>query len=191
MTGAGDRVTLRAARPGDGPDIARVFVDSWRDTYPGVLPDRVLVRLDAADLGRRWDQLLRRLASMRTLKVTLAEIDGAVAGYTYGGPNRDRALPFDAELYELYVHPEATGGGCGADLLARAFEQLAAAGARSAIIWALAKNPARFFYERMGGKIVAQRSERRWGANLEEIAFGWTRLPLTPAMRPRGEIRQP
>ena len=44
------------------------------------------------------------------------------------------------------------------------------------MIWVLADNPARFFYERMGGRRVGERDERLWGALLHEIGYGWSSL---------------
>ena len=46
----------------------------------------------------------------------------------------------------------------------------------TAVIWVLADNPARFFYERMGGKRAGERDERLWGALLHEIGYGWSEL---------------
>ena len=39
MTG----IAIRRARAGDARAVARVHVESWRTTYPGIIPDRVIV----------------------------------------------------------------------------------------------------------------------------------------------------
>jgi hypothetical protein len=36
---------VRAGLPEDAEKIAAVFVETWRATYPGMLPDRVLVKM--------------------------------------------------------------------------------------------------------------------------------------------------
>ena len=46
----------------------------------------------------------------------------------------------------------------------------------SSIIWVLAGNPSRFFYEVMGGKITEIREETLWGTTLKEISYGWIDL---------------
>jgi hypothetical protein len=51
----------------------------------------------------------------------------------------------------------------------------------SAVIWVLAANPSRFFYETMGGKRVGEREEDMWGVKLREIAYGW--LDLEAALK--------
>ena len=45
------------------------------------------------------------------------------------------------------------------------------------------KNPARFFYEAMGGKLVAERDTTMMGVAVPEVAFGWTKLALAEASR--------
>jgi hypothetical protein len=43
-------------------------------------------------------------------------------------------------------------------------------------LWVLRDNPSRYFYERVGGKAVAERRERLWGSTLDEICYGWSDL---------------
>jgi hypothetical protein len=46
----------------------------------------------------------------------------------------------------------------------------------TALIWVLALNPSRFFYEVMGGKRVSEREEKLWGTVLNEIGYAWDDL---------------
>jgi hypothetical protein len=46
------------------------------------------------------------------------------------------------------------------------------------VIWAHARNNARFFYEKMGGRLIAERIERTLGDAVPETAFGWKKLAL-------------
>ena len=46
-------------------------------------------------------------------------------------------------------------------------------GNSAVVVWVLAANPARFFYEASGGRKVAERIENFAGAELAELAFGW------------------
>ena len=46
----------------------------------------------------------------------------------------------------------------------------------SALLWVLATNPSRFFYEAMGGRRIAERDEKFWGHRLHEVAYGWRLL---------------
>jgi hypothetical protein len=44
------------------------------------------------------------------------------------------------------------------------------------MVWVLAANPARFFYEAMGGARAGERLEEFAGTQLEELAYGWPDL---------------
>jgi GNAT superfamily N-acetyltransferase len=94
------------------------------------------------------------------------------------GRARDAGIVYDAEIYTLYVDPLMTGRGVGRVLLAGAFAALAERGHTRCVIWAHAGNPARFFYEALGGKPVAERTTSMMGVPVPEIAFGWGRLAL-------------
>ena len=45
---------IRRARPDDAAAIARVHVESWRSTYAGLLPERLLLKLSNAQHEARW-----------------------------------------------------------------------------------------------------------------------------------------
>ena len=94
------------------------------------------------------------------------------------GSARDRALGFDGEIYTLYVDPDHIGCGTGRALLRSAFLNLRQQGFTSCVIWAHAKNNARFFYEKMGGRLIAERTARMMGDTVPETAFGWNKLAL-------------
>ena len=58
----------------------------------------------------------------------------------------------------------------------QAFAGLATRGHEAAVIWVLEANPSRFFYQAMGGNVVAERTERFAGTTLAELAYGWEQL---------------
>jgi hypothetical protein len=35
-------IVVRAARPDDAAGVARVYIESWHDTYPSILPTQLL-----------------------------------------------------------------------------------------------------------------------------------------------------
>ena len=170
-------IRIRPARPMDSAAIAQVQVETWRDTYAGLLPDHVLLRMSEPRECLMWQRVL---ASADTVLVA-EESGGAVVGFASGGPNRQRSLDFAGEVYTLYVHPDRQGQGLGRRLLHRQFGALKRAGHGSAMVWVLDANPARYFYEAMGGARVAERDEPLWGTVLHEAAYGWRSLPV-----PRG-----
>ncbi len=159
--------------------IGRVHVETWRDTYAGVLPDSVLLRMTPEVEGRKWDR-----AIVEGDTVVVAETgDGDIVGFGNCGAARPFGLPFAGEVYTLYVLPEWQERGLGGLLLRALFDALVSAGYRSAVVWVLEANPSRFFYEAMGGRRVAQRAERLWGVTLPQAAYGWEDLTLACSAR--------
>lgn len=169
-------IAVRPARPDDAASVARVYIDSWHDTYAGVLPAKLLCAMTPDGQSARWRAAIRARGRE---KVLVAEHENfGILGMASFGPARDRALAFDGEVYTLYVDPSFYGQGVGRALLRAAFADLRARGFSSCVIWAHAKNPARFFYEAMGGRLVASRTAHMMGDAVPEAAFGWPRLAL-------------
>src|SRR5713101_5081569 len=50
----GVNLTIRKARPTDAEAVARIYVESWRDTYPLVLPARLLSSMTVEGQSARW-----------------------------------------------------------------------------------------------------------------------------------------
>jgi len=180
-------VRIRRARAEDAAGIAGVYVDSWRETYAGMLPTAMLVGLSQERLTARWQRRLKTPSRRgRRLKEIFVAVDdrAGVVGFGACGPSRDTNLGFVAEVYTLYVHPNHLGRGLGSALLSRLFDSLIGQGIESAIIWALSDNPCRYFYSAIGGRIVAERTSQYWGRELREMAYGWPSLIGWRALAP-------
>ena len=114
---------VRAARPADAGGMARVHVQSWQETYRGIMPDALLD--DPEALARRlrmWTAVLtdERYAADR---VAVAEHDGRIVGIAMAAPPRaDPAQGREREdgvleLHVLYLLAEHHGTGLGRRLL--------------------------------------------------------------------------
>lgn len=178
-------VTLREARPEDAAGIACVHVETWRNAYAGVVPNDYLVGMTEARQAVQWDTLVRRPS--RAESVLVAEVVGPLGLQIvgFGSCGRSRGSLCAGEVYTLYVGNDWQGQGIGGRLLGGLFERLAAHGLNDALIWVLSANPARYFYESMGGVRVAERQERFAGTLLDETAYAWRDLKTWPG-RPGG-----
>lgn len=172
--------TIRTATTRDVEAIARIHVDAWHATYAGIIPDAYLVSMDMGRQRRMWQQTVQAAgqaggAGHQVFVTALASDE--VVGFTSCGPARrdmlPRRAPYDGEVYTLYVALDHQGHGHGKRLLETCFGALRDQDKSEAIVWVLAANPARFFYEAQGGRKVAERIERFAGAELEELGFGW------------------
>jgi len=158
------------AGPGDAVDLARVHVEAWRETYPGLLPQAYLDRLSMAANARRW-----RARLMRGGEVTLvAETAQGLVGYCSGDWTREGGQPGEAEVSTLYVLRRAQRSGLGRRLLTGTARVLKARGATSLVIWVLRDNArARRFYERLGGVCEGARDEPMAGGVVAAVAYRW------------------
>lgn len=159
------------AGPDDAEDLARVHVTSWRETYPGLLPDSYLARMSLPVYARRFRASLLRPAEH---EATLAAADPSrLVGYVCGGPSRARR-PGEAEIMTLYVLKAAQGAGLGRELMCAMARVLAANGATSLMLSVLRDNvPARRFYEHLGGLAEAPRREPGPGGVTHEVSYRW------------------
>lgn len=181
---------VRSARPDDAHAVARVYIESWHDTYPAILPTALLRAMTPKGQAVRWRAAISAASRERVLVADCAE--EGVVGMTSFGPAQDRELGYDGEVYTLYVAPGYCGAGIGSALLRSAFAALKNSGFSSGVVWAHARNPARFFYEAMGGRPVAERSRSMRGMVVPEAAFGWQNLVIPERGRAsRGTITRP
>lgn len=124
-------VSVRPARPGDVPAVARVQARSWRAGYAGVLPGPALDALaDDASLQASWRAAVEAAPSPRH-RVLVACAGPEVVGLLACAP----AGPADAEVLVLAVDPAAQRAGHGSRLLAAAVELARGDGVRLLTSW--------------------------------------------------------
>jgi ribosomal protein S18 acetylase RimI-like enzyme len=160
-------VSIRHAKPEDAEGLARVFEQAWREAYQGIIPGLALERMLARRGARWWQSTVSRGRPLAVL-----DIGQGIAGYVSYGRCRDRALPAKGEIDELYLAPEYQGLGFGRRLFKAVRNDLADRDMDRLVVWALADNErACAFYERMGGRSIAQVKERIGGASLSKVAY--------------------
>ena len=167
---------IRLARQEDAAEVARVYIESWHDTYPGVLPIPLLRAMTPKGQTARWQASIRTQG--REMVLVAENSSHGIVGMASMGRARDDGLGFDGEIYTLYVDPAFYGRGVGRALLKGAFSTLRKNGMSSCLIWAHAKNHARFFYEAMGGRLIAERTAKLMGEAVPEAGYGWKTLAL-------------
>src|ERR1700750_6047 len=93
--GASFSYVITPAGPADAEALARVHIESWRETYRGLLPDAFLARMSEPGYARRFR---RDLAFPGPHDVTLVAANPyGVFGYAAGGPSR-RGVEGEAEI---------------------------------------------------------------------------------------------
>lgn len=164
---------IRRAKVEDAAAIARVHVESWRSTYAGMLPEKMLLKLSSAEHEQRWwRHVLGRFRRNHFVYVAENEVDGVI-GFGSAGSSRNRELGRSGEIYALYVLDEYQGIGIGKALFLALSERLLEKRGPSLVVWVLSTNPSRYFYESLGGRRIATRKDRMGGVEVEETAYGW------------------
>jgi ribosomal protein S18 acetylase RimI-like enzyme len=167
--------SVRPAGPDDAEAIARVHVETWRATYAGLVPDHYLLGMSVQGQALRWKKLLRRVPKGQGVLVATSPA-GEVVGFGSWGVARNKPPPASGEIQTLYVASDWQGQGLGRALLRALLAGLAREGHGDAYLWVLAENPARFFYERLGGQRVGEQVEPFAGTKLLEYAYRWDGL---------------
>jgi ribosomal protein S18 acetylase RimI-like enzyme len=66
--------------------------------------------------------------------------------------------------------------GIGKQLMLAAVQDLKSRGFSSMLVWVLADNPSKHFYELLGGEHVQTRDIAMGGKSLKEFGYGWENL---------------
>jgi ribosomal protein S18 acetylase RimI-like enzyme len=165
--------SIRAARTSDVQAIARTDVETWQTTYPGMLPDTLLTALDPRQRARQWARFVAQRPGDAMLAIDERD---RVLGFGSCGAQRETMLPYAGEIFTLYVAPDFQGQGVGRQLMLALFQRMIRSGLSSAMLWVLSANPSRFFYERVGGRRVADRLLDMGSFGVPAVAYGWPDL---------------
>jgi GNAT superfamily N-acetyltransferase len=127
-------VIVRRGNEHDASAIAEIWRLGWRDGHRGFVPDELV--------AARTDESFASRATALANKMTVAVVDGAVAGFV---------LVVDDEVEQVYVSAAHRGTGVADVLLREAERQVRANGHSSAWLAVVAGNArARAFYARAG-----------------------------------------
>jgi ribosomal protein S18 acetylase RimI-like enzyme len=176
-------IVIRRGRRSDAAGIGRVHVETWQAAYAGLLPDAMLAHMSYVRQSAWWARALGDPREARGIFVA-DDPDMGIVGFGSCGPVRDPPECLDTarrrvgEVYTLYVEPDFQNRGLGRRLLDALFRQLRADGCGIAVLWMLADNPTRFFYEGLGGAVVGERTDTMSGQDVDEVAYAWQDLTV-------------
>ncbi len=163
-------ITIREATVDDAAGLARVHVDSWRTTYPGIVPDAHLKSLSHEHSENKWREFF---ATTRPFVYVAVNSERMIVGFASGGKEREGVPGYDGELYAIYLLKEYQRQGIGRALVLAIAQRLAESNLYSVLVWVLADNPSRKFYEALCVKYVREKEVVIGSANLIDVAYGW------------------
>jgi L-amino acid N-acyltransferase YncA len=165
-------IVIRKATIDDCPGIAKVHVDSWRTTYNHIVPAEYLRSLSYSKSEQRWVERFKNANENYMMYVYVNE-DGSIVGFADGGPIRDSNKEFKSELYAIYILKDYQRKGIGRQLFRSVVNHLSLQ-YNSMLVWVLADNESRYFYEDLGGKIIGTNMITIGDKELDEIAYCWS-----------------
>lgn len=183
-------LSIRRAGIADIPEMARIHIAAWRESYAGWMPADVLANLDPDDWEMRWRTQMSAAAVDPAHAVFLAlDETGEPAGF--GACRRQTSqkllpLGYDGEIVSLYLLRRIQGQGAGRRLVGEIASHLLSHGCEACGFWVFRDSArARGFYENLGASPTG--IEGVWeifGMVLPDIAYGWKDLrPLAAALR--------
>jgi GNAT superfamily N-acetyltransferase len=159
---------IRQATIKDAYAIAHVHVTSWHETYTGIIPDSYLAQLDVSQKQEMWTKALER-----NQPISIAEMDGKIAGFANAAKNRDKESPYPGELYTIYALKSIHGRGVGRKLFEATKSNLEKDFLFPFVTFVLADNPTLGFYKHMGAEVIGEYIEDFDGTKLKELQLLW------------------
>lgn len=161
---------IRKAVLDDAKGIANVHINSWKSTYKGIISDEFLNKMNIESGIERWKGRLKNPSKKYQILIVVDD-QQQIIGFIDGGQNRGEKDKYDAEVYSFYLLEEVQKQKIGSEMLRRFAEELRSNGFFNMIVWVLKDNPARIFYEKMGGKYLEAKCLEE--LSVEEVSYGW------------------
>ncbi|WP_157950064.1 GNAT family N-acetyltransferase [Vallitalea okinawensis] len=163
-------ISIREAQINDALAIAKVHVDTRKDTYNGIIPDSYLSKRTYETATKNWTNRIGNPQSNELIFVA-ENNEGDLVGFTSASTiSGDDS--FEGLLSTLYISKYHQRQGIGQLLVQAAIKKLIEKNIKSLMVWVYAENPSRNFYERLGGRPVKEKIVNR-GKKVSEVAYGW------------------
>jgi ribosomal protein S18 acetylase RimI-like enzyme len=168
------KITIRSAKAEDAPVLGHIQVTSWRSAFRKIASDTFLDHMVSEESqAEDWKEIL----AGKDPVIFIAELEEMPVGYAWAQREDDNSVEWDAELISLHILPEHKRQGIGRRLFAAAAAQLQERGCKSIYLWVLEENdPARKFYETLGGQLAGKQTIKLGDSELTEVAYGWKDL---------------
>ncbi len=147
---------IRLAELNDVAHISEVNIQSWKETYPGIMPDEKIAGLTKESCIKNWVNALSQGSV-----ILVAIVDGIIVGFVAGGENLEKSFcktglgnECECELSAMYILQRYHKMGIGKGLFGNFVLLMQRFKHTSMVVWVAEKNPATGFYARMDGEIV-------------------------------------
>jgi len=174
----GENVVIREAQPGDAAAMARINVATWRDSYGKFLPRQLMEELSCSQKQAEIEDFFARWEENQAVALIAEDKNGEMMAFIMAGKKHRQDLAYMGEIYNLHVAPAFQSQGIGHYLVYRVSQVFRQRNWNTMMVRALAENPSRRFYEKLGGHVIAQDVDEYRGFTAPVIAYGWNELPI-------------
>lgn len=166
---ADTEITTRPAHLTDMAVIGEIVAQSWQQTFSGLLPQNFLGSITPGAQKVRHEQTFVRDGVHYRGALRAEE----VVGFVSWGAGRAPGVSIPFELYALYLRPTFERQGIGRLLFEEVISDVSSRGSPGLYLTALAVNPNREFYVRLGGAEADAPDIRLGDASYGQVGFIW------------------
>ena len=141
-------IKIRKATVDDIDSIVKIKIDSWKDTYKGIVSDEFLNSMDYKENFAKFKKEIENENSIKQNYVMTK--DDIVIGYAKFSILNNES--YDSQIYAIYIDYKLKNRGYGTILLNYVKAYLKNNGCKNMVLWCIYRNyPSRIFYEKRGG----------------------------------------
>ncbi len=166
---------IRRAEVGDALGIARVHIESWKETYAGIISQDYLDSLKIEDRRGLWERSLSQTPQLSPVYVAVNAKNNLV-GFASFGKERTEKFNADGELYAIYILKKYQREKLGLKLLQAGVNELLERDYTSMLVWVLEENKSRKFYESLLPVKAGEEIDKIAGKDFVELAYIWEDL---------------
>ncbi|MDZ5471998.1 GNAT family N-acetyltransferase [Bacillus sp. 31A1R] len=160
----------------DAKGIASVHVQSWRETYRGIINQEFLDSLKEESRYELWKESLK--SEQNGYAYVAKNESGEIVGFASFGVERTKKFGIEAELYAIYLLDGYKGQKVGSKLFYAGLQQILKLNLKSLMVWVLNENPSKRFYESFQPEMIAEEQIKIGTGVHKEIAYSWNDLHL-------------
>lgn len=163
-----NELLIRTIKYEDIEQIVDINIKAWKKEYKGIIDDEILNNLNKQEKIEKWKK------NYNKGNVIVAEESGTILGFCrYDDSAVYENTDIDSEIIAIYVDCDKLGNGIGKKLVEYVKDALKNKNKAKMVIWCLEKNQkARKFYEKIGGKLIAdEKYFEKEGKKYKEVGY--------------------
>lgn len=157
---------IRLATLEDIHQIADIHIKTWYETYTGMIKQEILDELSIGSGETLWKAVLED----QNQAVWVYEQQEKIFGFAdFYYPSKSNA----GEVKAIYLLKRVQRQGIGRQLILCGFQRFKHQGFQYVYVDVLNKNPSRYFYEKLGAVLIAEKDIDEDGFGLKELTYQW------------------